>query len=388
MAIYPSAAIGFNHDCSPNCAADVSGPSTSLRVYAKRDIAADDELRISYVDVAEPGPVRRRDLRQQYHFECRCSRCSTELSEGDTGRTGGARSKKVSLDLMPVETVDASEGSELVDRVASNRNYNAGVISSMPSATGIDTSRLVSWASQLCNLGDAVSDALYYWQGYRAIPGEDVRAQFCRQLQDDFVEMASALSEDSEISKEAAEEIANAEAIESLTALVISIMDLFESRTSSSGTGEVGRASESRGFCLKLEINDSDPIVKFHDDWFTMRFEIALVGGGTIIAQNSSIDWDCWDECRGRIGMSDELVEGEIEKRIKAWNAKVCPQSGEIVTVPLDLVVMKGGSVTNRPCIHRAPYQAAVHPRFLLTLEKMTRAEMDKHRDMMDFDDN
>ena len=48
--------------------------------------------------------------------------------------------------------------------------------------------------------------------------------------------------------------------------------------------------------------------------------------------------------------------------------------SGEIACTPGDVGLMKGGELTDRPCLHRAPYspdEGSELPRFLLTVERL-----------------
>lgn len=69
----------FNHSCEPNLVmrssmADMGG---AVAFYAKRDIAAGTELTIAYTNDA-PLELRQMQLRAQYGFECKCSKCLRE----------------------------------------------------------------------------------------------------------------------------------------------------------------------------------------------------------------------------------------------------------------------------------------------------------------------
>ena len=58
---------------------------------------------------------------------------------------------------------------------------------------------------------------------------------------------------------------------------------------------------------------------------------------------------------------------------MREWNGRVVA-SGEIACTPGDVGLMKGGKMTDRPCLHRAPYSAdegSEFPRFLLTVERL-----------------
>merc|ERR1712083_1125485 len=87
--------------------------------------------------------------------------------------------------------------------------------------------------------------------------------------------------------------------------------------------------------------------------------------------------------CNGHLELPEEMLRVEFESRIREWNSKVCPASGEFKTETRSLVVMKNGDFSERPCVHRTPYLALDQPRFVLTLESMTGEDMEKERDMV-----
>ena len=49
-----------------------------VAVRALRDIAADEEVTISYIDAMQDYDVRRKTLKEHYGFDCTCGRCSLE----------------------------------------------------------------------------------------------------------------------------------------------------------------------------------------------------------------------------------------------------------------------------------------------------------------------
>ena len=70
----------INHSCDPNAHA-MKGPEDEdgcAVVLAKRDIAAGEEVTISYIDEALSFEERQAALRD-YGFQCRCSRCAAYL---------------------------------------------------------------------------------------------------------------------------------------------------------------------------------------------------------------------------------------------------------------------------------------------------------------------
>lgn len=81
IGLFPTAAL-VNHSCEPNALATFrpaksssSGP-TLLVLRSIRDIAAGEEITVSYTDVASPTPIRRTNLLDDYFFRCACPRCA------------------------------------------------------------------------------------------------------------------------------------------------------------------------------------------------------------------------------------------------------------------------------------------------------------------------
>lgn len=76
-------AIGctMNHSCEPNVQLCYARGDFAGALVAQRRIAPGDELCINYVGLAQPVEKRRKALRH-YGFECACSRCVREASDG------------------------------------------------------------------------------------------------------------------------------------------------------------------------------------------------------------------------------------------------------------------------------------------------------------------
>ncbi|EFP81071.2 SET domain-containing protein 5 [Puccinia graminis f. sp. tritici] len=79
----------FNHSCDPNAVVlkhpgseDIhkSAPST-IYVMARKDIAKDEEITLSYINPDLSLDARRRKLFEDYLFSCFCSRCRKELEQ-------------------------------------------------------------------------------------------------------------------------------------------------------------------------------------------------------------------------------------------------------------------------------------------------------------------
>uniref|UniRef100_A0A8C9W9B6 [histone H3]-lysine(4) N-trimethyltransferase n=1 Tax=Scleropages formosus TaxID=113540 RepID=A0A8C9W9B6_SCLFO len=80
VGLYPSMSL-LNHDCKPNCVVMFEGVQLHLR--AIQEIKALEELTISYIDVVMPSEDRKRQLQKQYHFLCKCVRCTTADKDAD-----------------------------------------------------------------------------------------------------------------------------------------------------------------------------------------------------------------------------------------------------------------------------------------------------------------
>ena len=72
-ALYATASL-LNHDCNPNLDVHMSRGG-QIAFVARRDIKADEELSITYIDANLETPERLRALRHGYGFDCKCERC-------------------------------------------------------------------------------------------------------------------------------------------------------------------------------------------------------------------------------------------------------------------------------------------------------------------------
>ncbi|KAF8208500.1 hypothetical protein K438DRAFT_1573631 [Mycena galopus ATCC 62051] len=70
----------LNHSCSPNTNTHFDVASFSFRLYAVRDIAANEELTYSYIDIELPSAERKKELKP-YDFVCACSACTDPASD-------------------------------------------------------------------------------------------------------------------------------------------------------------------------------------------------------------------------------------------------------------------------------------------------------------------
>ncbi|OAX84031.1 hypothetical protein ACJ72_01607 [Emergomyces africanus] len=79
LCLLPFAAY-INHSCEPNAYVGFDGQVMFLK--ALQDIAADDEIFISYIDNTHPFKIRQSELQERYFFECKCPKCQ----KGTTAR--------------------------------------------------------------------------------------------------------------------------------------------------------------------------------------------------------------------------------------------------------------------------------------------------------------
>ncbi|KAJ3390855.1 SET and MYND domain-containing protein 3 [Entophlyctis sp. JEL0112] len=79
LAVFPHSISPINHSCWPNCTALFKSSSSTgnctVDIVALRDISAEEELTISYMDGGLQPPVRRAKLMETYGFECNCELC-------------------------------------------------------------------------------------------------------------------------------------------------------------------------------------------------------------------------------------------------------------------------------------------------------------------------
>jgi len=76
--IYPSVAL-LNHSCAANCCAIQNMNKVELRPL--RELEANEELLISYVDPISTSIERKSDLKEKYNFACRCSDCAQRKND-------------------------------------------------------------------------------------------------------------------------------------------------------------------------------------------------------------------------------------------------------------------------------------------------------------------
>ena len=79
LGLYQTLAF-LNHSCEPNCIAVFNGPTCHIR--STRNAEEGQELCIAYTELMRPQSVRQKELKEQYYFDCKCSRCLNEIEHG------------------------------------------------------------------------------------------------------------------------------------------------------------------------------------------------------------------------------------------------------------------------------------------------------------------
>merc|ERR1711894_22716 len=87
-AIYLLPSI-IDHSCEPNAMVAFQG-GKNITVLSIKDISVLEkhldfakDVSISYIDCLEPTEERRKLLREQYFFECNCTKCEKALTFDD-----------------------------------------------------------------------------------------------------------------------------------------------------------------------------------------------------------------------------------------------------------------------------------------------------------------
>lgn len=102
----------LNHNCQPNVRVKFGEKKTDgIKVYAKRDIKANEELVTSYVNPSHSLNQRLRELRVNWGFICNCSKCKDDaksIQRRKSNEASGQHSKNDIKKLL-TETHDGEE---------------------------------------------------------------------------------------------------------------------------------------------------------------------------------------------------------------------------------------------------------------------------------------
>ncbi|XP_041038936.1 histone-lysine N-methyltransferase SMYD3 isoform X4 [Carcharodon carcharias] len=156
VGLYPSMSL-LNHSCDPNCVIVFEGKQ--LQLHAVRQIQANEELTISYIDVMATSQERRRQLEKQYCFACDCRRC--EIADKDSDLLAGEEHawKEVKESIPKVEELQSSGNwEEIVDMCQTLLDKNRDVLPD----TNLYLSKMLDAAMDACIQLARWEDALSY----------------------------------------------------------------------------------------------------------------------------------------------------------------------------------------------------------------------------------
>ncbi|XP_067844728.1 histone-lysine N-methyltransferase SMYD3 isoform X1 [Heptranchias perlo] len=111
VGLYPSMSL-LNHSCDPNSVIVFEGKQ--LQLHAVRQIQADEELTVSYIDVMATSQERRRQLEKQYCFTCDCNRCETADKDADMLAGEEHSWKEIKESIAKVEELQLAENWEQI----------------------------------------------------------------------------------------------------------------------------------------------------------------------------------------------------------------------------------------------------------------------------------
>ena len=141
--VFVASASMLNHSCHPNCAvyygpSNVAGGASCpmapwdgwshVALIALRNIDAEEELTISYLDGELPWRRRRSALRMMHGFTCRCEKCEVQRGASKLGVNGGEASLN-GLATLGLRALDAGLYTESIDihrRLLSQRPNSGG----------------------------------------------------------------------------------------------------------------------------------------------------------------------------------------------------------------------------------------------------------------------
>jgi len=281
--------------------------------------------------------------------------------------------------MQPVEVCASQHAAELAERIKSQSDKNGAVVKGF---FGQNVA-LLSWAEEFCKLGEPVKDQLCYYEGHKAEEGESFLQQLQRQLEEDFKECGQALVDEGVLQKDA--EIARGSPVG-----VKNLFELFQQLMQLHSAASCNPHAEDLRWKIKIEINQDGACTKYHDDSVEVRFAMTLCGDGTVLADNSQVNWNFYEECNGIIPALQENPDASAavaQGLIETWNQQIC--KNQIETVPGDVCIMKGSKAAPKPCLHRAPYSAGEGrepARFLVTIDHIPLADLEEFV-AMDFAD-
>ena len=147
----------LNHSCDPNCKVVFETAAAAAKLVTLREVAAGEELTISYCDASAAEPERAAALRN-YHFRCGCQRCVAERGAAPAGLSGDSAMPSELPQPRPMDLTeesltiqlcqeDVGPGGGLSSQAAARAAQlleTAGVVALRPGGTAVAGADLLS----------------------------------------------------------------------------------------------------------------------------------------------------------------------------------------------------------------------------------------------------
>uniref|UniRef100_W5LZ26 [histone H3]-lysine(4) N-trimethyltransferase n=1 Tax=Lepisosteus oculatus TaxID=7918 RepID=W5LZ26_LEPOC len=133
VGLFPNLCL-VNHDCWPNCSVILNNGNhaavnslfhTQMRIELRAlgKISPGEELTVSYVDFLSVGADRRRQLRQQYFFECSCEHCAKGIKDDLMMAVKEEEGKKPPEEVVKEVLEFSQKALEKIEKERSEGNY-------------------------------------------------------------------------------------------------------------------------------------------------------------------------------------------------------------------------------------------------------------------------
>ncbi|XP_012717441.1 histone-lysine N-methyltransferase SMYD1 [Fundulus heteroclitus] len=130
LGLFPNLSL-VNHDCWPNCTVTLNHGNRSavsstlhsplrIELRALGKISEGEELTVSYVDFLNLSSERQKQLKERFHLDCSCDRCSRHI--GDDLMAAAAEGKP-SADAVKEVTAFSKETLEKVEKARGDGDH-------------------------------------------------------------------------------------------------------------------------------------------------------------------------------------------------------------------------------------------------------------------------
>lgn len=92
----------INHSCQPNCFSGYN-PTTGMRIVSARAITKGEEITFSYINNIDRVEQRRKNLKQNYYFDCQCPKCLEELNDPSICKSRKLKDHEINMQLDTAE---------------------------------------------------------------------------------------------------------------------------------------------------------------------------------------------------------------------------------------------------------------------------------------------